>query len=376
MRENLVVVKYEIIKLLIDKQARRALILFPVFFALVSVFSSLLTTNTEYGGEYHVYFLDMEVDEYQTELTKEVTVSVSSLELGTFEEFRTSEFYGKKNLVVEAGENNITIYYDASDAMGSALKEYVRTMLEQLEFERLKSLLGDSKEIKEIRMENIGQTRDLMKTFASMIIPFMFILTLNSDCLSFVSDKIAGERERGVFEKLLITPVKSEHILVDKIIANSLTGLFSSGLYFMTLIATGALMTFSGKLDLGGAESFNISKGGIALFIAGAMLLSILYSNIGILCSLLGKTTREVRNYILVINFITYAAAFFSIYRIGNQALSYYAIPVYNFCLLFQDAIRGNYTLAKMVMALGSTVVLFILCLWLERKALKKILCS
>lgn len=368
------IIKFELMKIVADRHVRQSLLLFPIVFALVSVFSPMLVDGITNHGRYMIYFINLEVEEQEVELTNDVTLNIRETTLESYADYKESELYSEKNVVVERTETGINLYYNSYHSFGNALKEYARAMLEQNEFLLWKSKLEDSADIKEVSVKNIGKTRDLTTMFTAMILPFTFILTLMSDCLSLAGERIAAERENGIFEKMILSPMKAYVILVNKIIANSLAGIVGSGVYFATVFCANrvASVLFKGKIV--SYQMLSVTGESVVFILIGALLLSIVYSNLGILCSLLGTSVRETKKYTLFVYAVTYIFAFASIFRTGYCAMGLYLVPVYNFCLLFQDVINGNVVLMKVLAVLFSGFALFLLCLWAEKRAFLRML--
>lgn len=375
VRVKRLMIKFEIMKIVADEHVRRSLLILPIIFALISVFSPMLVNSSITNrGKYMIYFINLDVEEQEVALTNEVTLCIRKTALGSYQEYKESKLYSEKNVVVECTENGVNLYYNSYNSFGNALKEYAKAMLEQKEFLQWKEGWKEAAEIKEIKIENIGKPRNLAAMVTAMMLPFTFILTLMSDCLSFAGERIAGERERGVFEKVILSPVKSSEILATKIIANSFAGIASSGLYFVTVLCANkvASLLFPGKIM--SYQTLSVGGKWIAFILLGAFLLSILYSNMGILCSLLGTTVKETKKYILLLYAVTYLFSFASIFRTGYCAIFYYLVPVYNFCLLFQDVINGKVAMTRVLTVLFSGLVLFLFCLWAEKRRFQRIL--
>ena len=53
----------------------------------------------------------------------------------------------------------------------------------------------------------------------TMMLPYLLLIFLFTGCVAITSESIAGEKERGTINTLLVTPTKRSYLAIGKIIA-------------------------------------------------------------------------------------------------------------------------------------------------------------
>ena len=173
---------------------------------------------------------------------------------------------------------------------------------------------------------DLATKEDVSASFITMLLPFIVIVFLFSGCMAIAVESIAGEKERGTIATLLVTPTKRSDIAIGKILALSITALFSATSSFIGLIAS------LPKLMVG--VEFSMEMYGIgtylavfAIIITTVLLFTVLLS----LVSAFSKTVKEATTYAMPIMIINMLVGISSMVKNGattNNLL--YMIPIYN----------------------------------------------
>lgn len=173
---------------------------------------------------------------------------------------------------------------------------------------------------------DLATKEDVSASFITMLLPFILIVFLFSGCMAIAVESIAGEKERGTIATLLVTPTKRSDIAIGKILALSITALFSATSSFIGLIAS------LPKLMVG--VEFSMEMYGIgtylavfAIIITTVLLFTVLLS----LVSAFSKTVKEATTYAMPIMIINMLVGISSMVKNGattNNLL--YMIPIYN----------------------------------------------
>lgn len=173
---------------------------------------------------------------------------------------------------------------------------------------------------------DLATKEDVSASFITMLLPFILIVFLFSGCMAIAVESIAGEKERGTIATLLVTPTKRSDIAIGKILALSITALFSATSSFIGLIAS------LPKLMVG--VEFSMEMYGIgtylavfAIIITTVLLFTVLLS----LVSAFSKTVKEATTYAMPIMIINMLIGISSMVKNGattNNLL--YMIPIYN----------------------------------------------
>lgn len=177
--------------------------------------------------------------------------------------------------------------------------------------------------------EDVASEKDITAMMFSMIVPMLLITFLFVGCMSLVPESIAGEKERGVFATMLVTPVKRSHIALGKILAMSAASLVSGACSFLGLILS------LPKMLEGSGESLHLSavaypvSSYVALFLV--IVSTVLFiTAIMSVCSAFAKSVKEANSYVGPMMLIVMMAAVLNIFlsdKIGPWA---YFIPLFN----------------------------------------------
>ena len=177
--------------------------------------------------------------------------------------------------------------------------------------------------------EDVASEKDLTAMMFSMIVPMLLITFLFAGCMSLVPESIAGEKERGVFATMLVTPVKRSHIALGKILALSAASLVSGACSFLGLILS------LPKMLEGSGESLHLSAAAYPVSSYVALFLVIVSTVLFItaimsVCSAFAKSVKEANSYVGPMTLIVMMAAVLNIFlsdKIGSWA---YFIPLFN----------------------------------------------
>lgn len=177
--------------------------------------------------------------------------------------------------------------------------------------------------------EDVASEKDLTAMMLSMIAPMLLITFLFAGCMSLVPESIAGEKERGVFATMLVTPVKRSHIALGKILALSAASLVSGACSFLGLILSlPKMLEGSGKSLHLSAAAYPVSSY-VALFLV--IVSTVLFiTAIMSVCSAFAKSVKEANSYVGPMMLIVMMAAVLNIFlsdKIGSWA---YFIPLFN----------------------------------------------
>lgn len=212
---------------------------------------------------------------------------------------------------------------------------------------------------------------DTGKVFAGAwlvsFLPYLIVLWAFYGGFSIVADLVAGEKERGSLETLLVTPVGRSSVAVGKFLALASVSLGSClsallGVVVLALIRVPALEPMFGDgLSLSALSAFAIAATLIplVLFFSG-MLLAV---------STFGKNMREVNGYLSWLSFVVLVPA------IASQFIGYTEfttspwlpfIPVLNSATVLREALMNNIDLYRFLVTLAVSSVLAATGVWLS----------
>lgn len=180
---------------------------------------------------------------------------------------------------------------------------------------------------------DMATEEDVVKMILTMFMPFVLMVFLVTGSVSVASESIAGEKERGTIATLLVTPVKREYIALGKIIALTVTSLFSSLVSFVGIMAS--LPNLLQLERIGDVTSIDLSVYGASTFVGilGIILITVMmFTMIMSVLSTFAKSVKEATQFVTPAMIVVMLASVTSMIGGGkavtNPAL--YLIPIYN----------------------------------------------
>lgn len=180
---------------------------------------------------------------------------------------------------------------------------------------------------------DMATEEDVVKMILTMFMPFILMVFLVTGSVSVASESIAGEKERGTIATLLVTPVKREYIALGKIIALTVTSLFSSLVSFVGIMAS--LPNLLQLEQIGNLTSIDLSVYGASTFVGilGIILITVMmFTMIMSVLSAFAKSVKEATQFVTPAMIVVMLASVTSMIGGGkavtNPAL--YLIPIYN----------------------------------------------
>lgn len=180
---------------------------------------------------------------------------------------------------------------------------------------------------------DMATEEDVVKMILTMFMPFILMVFLVTGSVSVASESIAGEKERGTIATLLVTPVKREYIALGKIIALTVTSLFSSLVSFVGIMAS--LPNLLQLERIGDVTSIDLSVYGASTFVGmlGIILITVMmFTMIMSVLSAFAKSVKEATQFVTPAMIVVMLASVTSMIGGGkavtNPAL--YLIPIYN----------------------------------------------
>ena len=184
-----------------------------------------------------------------------------------------------------------------------------------------------------IENPDMATEEDVVKMILTMFMPFILMVFLVTGSVSVASESIAGEKERGTIATLLVTPVKREYIALGKIIALTVTSLFSSLVSFVGIMAS--LPNLLQLERIGDVTSIDLSVYGASTFVGilGIILITVMmFTMIMSILSTFAKSVKEATQFVTPAMIGVMLASVTSMIGGGkavtNPAL--YLIPIYN----------------------------------------------
>ena len=350
---------HEMKKIVKEKSLLFGFILLPVLTLFVTVGISMLQPKGtgEEVESYSMYFYGFEIDSYNIGSLddKQIWIKQVTEDPATFV---TSDSFHKSDVLVDMSDvQHVTIYYYGSNTVSSYLKMSAEAFVrESFDMVYQGQKRGEAV-FRSVELMDINE-KDTTNRMIAMLLPYMLILPLTANIANFAGDTIAGDKARGTFYQVMLSPVPPLSLIMGKIFSVSLISLVSSGVYIGIDVLGSKICEASGVKDVFGFAGVTVSTQQILLILLYAVLLCYLFSNLGVLISLFCKDANQAQTAQIPVTLICTLASMMSMFRFGTSPMSHYLIPVYNICLIFQDLLNARAKTDNMLMVAVSLIVL------------------
>lgn len=350
MRTCIHVFVHELRKVLSDRKLLGSIFLMP--FVIVFLTSFLSAGEPEKNADqqaYHIYALNNVLSQQKIgDGTEIVPVSYRN-----FDELASNVELQPEDVVLEITDTNTTIYFFSTNTVSQNLSLVCKQMM-------MDSILADFAGANmvdvasRISITDVNEKSDTGNNLAAILFPYMLVLLLFQSTSEYAVDTIAGEKERGVFSKLLLAPVSPTPVISGKLLSSTVCGMLSTVVYILVVVGAACI---TGE-DAFGLYEANITPLMIILLVICALLLSCFFASLSILCSLYAKTVKEAQSMKLPIYGATMVLALAAMLRVGSVSKMLYAIPIYNICIVMQDILASSVEVGKILI----TVLSLLLC--------------
>lgn len=332
--------KHEIKKILTDKKLLISMFLMPILLVFLMSFISVATNTNSEVNVPTAYVLNNALDQNVADF-KIVPVDYVSLE-----ELQNNIGLEPASVVIDVQEDDITIYYNEIDTDSYNLA----VACEQLFYDNIAYEHSNSVKILNIAVNDLNNSMNMNNVFVATMLPYMLVLLLFQNTANFAVDTVAGEKERGVFGKTLLAPVKPMPIISGKILSSTACGLISCLFYF-------GVVYFSERItgqDTFGLKEADLTGGMIISIFLAAIILCYFVATLVVLYSLRAKTVKDAQNSSRIVFILVTVAAMMSMFRTGVLSNIHYLIPVYNICIVMQDILYSSVDVWKVLAMIGS----------------------
>ncbi len=238
---------------------------------------------------------------------------------------------------------NITAYYDSEKTASAGGLSTAQSIITDVSMQ----IAGVN-----VTVEDIGEkkTNPGMAIMVKML-PFLILMLLFSSSMSLAAESIAGERERGTFATLMMTPVKRTSIAYGKVISLSVMGILSGTVSFLGIVLSiPKLMAMGEDAEL----KIEISPAGYLVLFLDVILIVLLVMAVMALVSCLAKTAKEAGTMLSPFTIVGAMVGILSILENGAAVPVYkYFIPVYNNVLVMTGALDGKIDISGLLITAG-----------------------
>lgn len=197
----------------------------------------------------------------------------------------------------------------------------------------------------------------MLRNLLSGIIPLMVFMAVYMVCMNLAANSIAGDKEKGFLNTMLITPIKRESLAAGKSISILLVAIISSCSAFAGMALS--LPKFSEALAIAENTSYNISD--YALLLGAVITGAFVFAVILLIISTVAKDVKQATQLspillliVMIPSLLCSSDSFAS--NVEKLGAKNYIIPVWNSVKLLQDGIKLNYSWANAGITFGINI--------------------
>ncbi len=346
---TLVVFKKEMARFLGDKRLFFTTVILPglMIFIMYSIMgqsmSSLVKDSVE--KQYNTYIVNMPavVSRLLEESNFDVTEIAENEIDGTKDKLKSkdadllvvfpADF--EKNIASFGQEGReipyVEVYYYSSNMVSSAAYSRITALFDEME--QGISNVFDVNPDTENTMYDVATDEDTTGTLFASILPMVLLMLIYSSCMAIAPESIAGEKERGTFAAMLLTPVPRGQIALGKVLALSAMALLGGiSSCVGTILSMPSLM--GDVMESGDGMSISLSAytpGDYAGLIVIILSTVILFITIISVLSAYAKTVKEASTLVLPVMLLVMFAGLSSIYSSeAKTEIYWYLVPILN----------------------------------------------
>ncbi len=260
---------------------------------------------------------------------------------------------------------NVKIYYNSAEQNSSTAYSLAVSLLDAFEYkDDNKFDINNSSEEK----FDLATEKDVTGMIFSMLMPMLMMVFIFSGAMAVAPESIAGEKERGTFATILVTPVARAGVAIGKIFALSVISVLCGMSSFIGIILS--LPKLTGGLAGVDASVYTVGDY-FALFGVVVSTVLMIVAMISVV-SAFAKTVKEATAYItplMIVNVLLSVTCMF-----GNGAPTsvwFYLIPLYNSVQAFNAVFSFTAVALNLAVAMIANLVYTGLLVWLLTKMFK-----
>ncbi len=346
MKTCIIIFKHELFKIFTDRNTITSVFIVPIIIVLVTSFLAISDTeaDTQTGK---VYALNQVLTEQTTN-----EINIVPVMHQTLEELTQAFDLRPEDVVIQVENKNITIFYNSSNATSVGLSNLCRQLFNDKALDEY--MIHSVKDISDmVVVKNLNDTTGSKNSLMISVLPYILVLALYQSVSEYATNMIAVEKEKGIFDKIILTPHAFSDIISGKLLASIICGIMSS-LVYMIIVAVFSCIT--GK-DSYGLLSMEIAPVEIFFSVLCLILVSCLFATVSILCSLYAATAKEARSLSFPVYGLIMVSAMTAMLQMGHASYICYAIPIYNVFILLQDILSVGVDYIKVLITILSLAV-------------------
>ncbi len=220
---------------------------------------------------------------------------------------------------------------------------------------------------------DLGDVNAAFKSFLGMIFPIMVLMSVFMICMNLAAQSIAGDKERGFMNTLLITPVKRGSLALGKSLCLFITAILGGISAFIGM----ALSIPQVIKSVGAGEGFSL--GFMDYILLFGVTITGIFALVGVLLivSTVAKDVKQATTIaplfmmiLMIVGMLTMSDNFKDI--VDNFGIGNYFIPAWNTMRVMQDIIELKHNLLSVGITCGINLLVTIFMIWVVGKLFQR----
>jgi sodium transport system permease protein len=198
----------------------------------------------------------------------------------------------------------------------------------------------------------------------TVFLPYILAIYAVIGGASVAIDSVAGEKERGTLETLLVSPVSRREIVVGKFAAVVAATLLSSVLSLVGLIGRVTLGGPMLGMDEGADGGLKLSGLAMAAMFLVQVPLAVMGAGLLLMVSTFARNQKEASTYLMPLMMFSSIAAMMTMFLKASSPLWWAMVPVTNAALVLKQALEGAISPTFVALASVASILYAALAVW------------
>ncbi len=191
--------------------------------------------------------------------------------------------------------------------------------------------------------------------FLTMMLPYILTLSAVTGAIYASLDQVAGEKERGTLETLLVSPASRRDIVLGKFGAVVMVCLISS---ILSITGLGLAFSLHTKgLDLMAKGGLHLGAPAVGVCMLVMLPLSVLFAGLLLAVSTFARNQKEAQTYLGPILMVVFVPMMASIFLGTDVSLGMAVVPIMGASIIIKQALSGTYDLAFILTAFAASTL-------------------
>jgi len=267
--------------------------------------------------------------------------------------------------------SNVTCYYNETSEKSSLAYRKIRDKLRETEevliSKRLENIQINSEILNavEIKKENIAPPEQMVGFVVGKFLPYLLIILTISGASVIASDLIAGEKERGTLETILVSAARRNELVIGKYLTIITISIITVLLNLLSMYLSFRHIFMQLGQTIGDVQ---LPIGNFALILLLMIPLITFFSAILLSISTYSRNIKEAQSYQMPLLFGAIMLSMVSFLPGFELNLGFTFIPIVNFSLMMRDIMLNNYNLHYFFIIFCSTLILDVITVYISIK--------